>query len=56
MNWELVAGSVLLTVGLAGYALGTVRSFPGRAFSITAVMIGLLLVSIGRSPVTGGQS
>ncbi|WP_169302382.1 hypothetical protein [Halorientalis salina] len=56
MNRELVAGSALLTVGVAGYALGTARPFPGRAFSITAVMIGLLLVSIGRSPVTEGQS
>ncbi|MFB6179039.1 MAG: hypothetical protein ABEI77_04865 [Halorientalis sp.] len=55
MNWELVAGGGLLAAGLAGYALGTVRPFPGRAFSLTAIMVGLLLVSIGR-PTRGVES
>jgi len=56
MNWALFAGGSLLTVGVVGYVLGVVRPFPGRAFAITAVMVGLLLVSIARTPATEGHS
>lgn len=55
MNRTLAAGTVLLVVGLTGYALGVARPFPGRAFTITAVMVGLLLVAVGRAG-TGGTT
>jgi hypothetical protein len=55
MNRTLAVGAALLGVGLAGYTFGLVRPFPGRAFSITAVMVGLLLVAIGR-PGSGGAT
>ncbi|WP_247009677.1 hypothetical protein [Halorientalis litorea] len=48
MNRELVAGVVTLVAGLVGYVVGTAVSYPGRAFSVTAVMVGLLLVATGR--------
>ena len=49
MDEILVAGGALTIGGVAGYALGTVRPYPGRSLSITAVMIGLtLLAASGR--------
>lgn len=43
------AGGGLLTVlGVAGYALGLVAPYPGRAFSLTAVMVGVTLAATGR--------
>jgi hypothetical protein len=53
MNRTLLVGAVLLVAGLAVYAPGVVRPFPGRAFSITAVMVGLLLVAVGRAGAGG---
>lgn len=53
MNWESVTGAVLVAGGLAGYVLGTVRPFSGRAFTITAIMLGLLLVAVGRGREPG---
>ncbi|MFB6165140.1 MAG: hypothetical protein ABEJ31_08275 [Haloarculaceae archaeon] len=49
MNWELAAGVGLLALGLAGYSVGVWYAFPGRAFSVTAVMLGLLLLATGLS-------
>lgn len=48
MNRELVAGTLTLVAGLVGYVVGTAASYPGRAFSVTAIMVGLLLVATGR--------
>lgn len=56
MNRELVIGAFLLGGGLAGYVVGLGRPFPGRAFTITAIMVGLLLVSVGRSLQGGALS
>jgi hypothetical protein len=42
------AGSVLTLAGLAGYAVGTTTPYPGRAFSVTSVMIGVTLVAISK--------
>lgn len=56
MHRELVLGSLLLTGGLVGYVLGVVRPFPGRELTIPSIMLGLLLVSIGRTTRDGVQS
>lgn len=44
-----LAGVVLTLGGLAGYALGTATAYPGRAFSVTAVMLGVTLYAVGAS-------
>lgn len=49
MNTEFAVGVALFVLGVAGYAAGVLRMYPGRAFSIVAVMLGLLLVSTGRA-------
>lgn len=41
---------LLLTVGgVAAYLVGVAAPFPGRAFSVTAVMVGVTLLAVGRS-------
>lgn len=46
MNRLLVAGTAFVVLGLAGYVAGTVVAYPGRSFSVTAVMIGITLLAI----------
>lgn len=46
---ETRLGAGLLAVGLAGYAVGLAVAYPGRAFSLTAVMVGTALVIVGRN-------
>ena len=40
VGWSLVA------VGVAGYGVGLSAAYPGRAFSVTAVMVGVTLVAV----------
>ena len=40
------AGVSLTVAGLAGYALGVAGAYPGRAFAVTAVMVGVTLVAV----------
>ncbi|WP_232700371.1 hypothetical protein [Halobacterium wangiae] len=40
-------GLGLTGVGVAGYLLGIATPYPGRAFSVTAVIVGVTLASIG---------
>lgn len=49
MNRELALGTVLTGVGVVGYAVGTLVSYPGRAFTVTAVMVGITLLVIGKA-------
>lgn len=50
MNGVLLAGVVLTVVGVVGYAVGTLGAiFAGRAFTVTAVMLGIALLAIGQS-------
>lgn len=42
-------GVVVLVLGLVGYAVGIETAYPGRAFSVTAIMAGIGLVGFGRS-------
>lgn len=50
MSRGTVLGAGLVVAGVAGYAAGVVVAYPGRAFSLTAVMVGtaLLAISHGR--------
>jgi len=47
MNTALAVGSALTAAGLAGYVVGVVAPYPGRAFSVTGLMIGVTLLAIG---------
>ena len=49
MKREFVLGAVLSAVGVAGYVAGIYVAYPGRALSLTAVMIGITLLAIGRA-------
>ncbi|MDY6818275.1 MAG: hypothetical protein SVG88_06395 [Halobacteriales archaeon] len=49
MNRVLVGGIVLTGLGLGGYGAGLVITYPFRAFSVTAVMVGITLIAIGRA-------
>lgn len=51
MNRTLALGVALTGVGALGYAVGVAVHYPGRAFTVTAVMVGVTLLAIGR---TGG--
>ncbi|SDM83591.1 hypothetical protein SAMN04487949_2750 [Halogranum gelatinilyticum] len=47
MNAELVAGGLLTGLGVVGYLVGAVAPYPGRAFSLSGVMVGITLLAIG---------
>ena len=47
MNWPLVGGVALTVLSSVGYAIGVVAPYPGRAFSLTGLMVGLALLSVG---------
>ena len=49
MNRLLVAGLVLFGIGIVGYLLGIETPYPGRSFAVTAVMVGITFVAIGRA-------
>ncbi|MFC7080366.1 hypothetical protein [Halorussus caseinilyticus] len=52
MDTALVAGGALTAAGLVGYVAGLTSPYPGRAFSVTGVMVGITLLAIGY----GGES
>lgn len=52
MNAALAAGVALTLVGVAGYLAGLVAPYPGRAFSVTGVMVGITLLAVGAA---GGE-
>ena len=47
MNRTRATGLVLTIGGVAGYLAGLTTPYPGRAFSVTAVMVGVTLAAIG---------
>lgn len=47
MHRTRALGAGLTLLGVAGYVAGVLTPYPGRAFSVTAVIVGLTLVSIG---------
>ncbi len=56
MDRTQTLGAVLAGVGVAGYVLGVVTPYSGRAFAVTATMVGLTLLAVGDpdSAATGG--
>ena len=54
MDSAFIAGLVVTAIGVVGYAVGTAVAYQGRAFTLTAVMIGLTLVAIGSANSRGG--
>lgn len=53
MDRRFIAGAGLTVVGVCGYVVGVLVAYPGRAFSLTAIMIGITLASIGESQGAG---
>lgn len=49
MNRLFVLGVTLAAVGLVGYAVGVGMAYPGRAFSVTMVMVGVALIAMRRA-------
>jgi hypothetical protein len=50
-----IAGLALALGGLVGYAVGAAVAYPGRAFSVTAVLVGATLFVTG-TPRSGGDA
>lgn len=46
MNRLVVAGGTFVALGVIGYAVGMSTAYPGRAFSVTAIMAGITLVAV----------
>jgi len=49
MNATTAAGLGLTILGLAGYVVGLAVPYPGRSFSLTALMVGLTVAAIART-------
>lgn len=47
MNRLFAIGATLTGIGVAGYVLGIATAYPGRAFSVTAVMVGVATLAVG---------
>lgn len=50
MNRLAIAGGLSLVGGVVGYAAGIAAAYPGRSFSVTAVMIGVTLLAMRNVP------
>jgi hypothetical protein len=46
VNRSFASGLVLTVVGVVGYLVGIDVSYPGRAFSLTALMVGITLLAL----------
>ncbi|WP_201289214.1 hypothetical protein [Halovenus carboxidivorans] len=53
MEPQRLAGLALVVAGVSGYVVGVYVSYPGRSFSITAVMLGVALAATASSPTEG---
>lgn len=51
MNRVLTVGIGLTAVSLAGYGIGIAHPYPGRAFAVTGVMVGVALLAVGGARV-----
>lgn len=56
MDRSTITGIALILVGLLGYVAGIYVAYPGRAFSITVLMIGIALVEIAQQSATRGDA
>lgn len=50
MERGTLLGIGLFAVGIVGYVAGIYVAYPGRAFSLTAVMVGLTVAAISQAP------
>lgn len=48
-----LGGSVTL-LGVVGYLAGLLSPYPGRAFSITALMVGITMLAVGSGMAARG--
>lgn len=55
MNRLVAAGVLLVVLGVVGYAAGIAAPYPARAFSVTAVMVGITLIAIRRADSGVGE-
>lgn len=46
VNRSFTVGVLVTALGLVGYGLGLSVAYPGRAFSVTLVMVGVALVAM----------
>ena len=56
MNSLTGLGAALSVGGVVGYIAGTAVAYPGRAFTLTAVMVGVTLLAVGRSDPAEGTA
>lgn len=49
MDRLYLVGAAALVAGGAGYAVGVLTPYPGRSFSVTALMVGIALVVVART-------
>lgn len=49
MNRTLVSGLGLTVLGVVGYVIGLLAPYPGRAFSITGIMVGITLAAVANA-------
>ncbi|MFB6107523.1 MAG: hypothetical protein ABEJ82_01620 [Haloplanus sp.] len=47
MDRRFTVGAGLSGVGVCAYVVGVLVPYPGRAFSLTAVMVGITFMAIG---------
>ncbi|ATW88426.1 hypothetical protein halTADL_1671 [Halohasta litchfieldiae] len=52
MEWRTATGVGLFVVGIVGYTAGVSLPYPGREFSLTAVMVGIAIAAIAQSGET----
>ena len=47
MDRLVLAGGLMGVLGVVGYVAGIYAPYPGRSFSVTALMVGITLLAIG---------
>lgn len=52
MDWFALSGIGLLFIGFIGYIVGVYMNYPGRTFSITAIIVGITVVAIAQGTAT----
>ena len=55
MNTVSGVGVALAVAGVVGYAAGVLAPYPGREFSLTALMVGVTVLAVGRSDTAEGD-
>lgn len=53
MNRLVVAGALMVALGVVGYAVGVFVEYPGRSLSVTAIMVGITLMAIRSAAARG---